>query len=278
VPGRRETTTITTRYLAALGVSLGCHATLLLALALLPPYRPSLRERPIVVAVLGDAGAAGVGTAVGASTADGDEPASSGAEAAPVAAPPEPRVADASVAPAVNAPQVPTRRERARHAAIVASRASARRDAAAPSTDTGATAPADEDTVSGGRGRSAGDDAGGSGRGDGAGVRGMGRGAGSVGAGGGGDLRASCAICPTPEYPARARRQGWQGTVDVELCVDRDGAVAEASIGRSSGFAVLDAAAVTVARRSRFRVAEGAELHGQLRYRFILDEARDRPL
>jgi TonB family protein len=263
VSGRRETTTVTTRYLAALGVSLGCHATLLLALTLLPPYRLSLRERPIVVVVLGDAGAAGVGTAVGASTADGDEPASSGAEAAPVAA-----------------PLVPTRQERARHAAIVASRESDRHDADAPSTDTGATAPADEDTAGGGRGRSAGDDTGGrgSGRGDGAGVRGIGRGAGSVGAGGGGDLRASCAICPIPEYPARARRQGWQGTVDVELYVDRDGAVAEASIGRSSGFAVLDAAAVTVARRSRFRVAEGAELRGQLRYRFILDEARDRPL
>ena len=64
----------------------------------------------------------------------------------------------------------------------------------------------------------------------------------------------------------------------MELHVGRDGAVEYASVGRSSGFAVLDSAAVTVARRSRFRVAEGAEIHGQLRYRFILDGPTDRPL
>ena len=64
----------------------------------------------------------------------------------------------------------------------------------------------------------------------------------------------------------------------MDLRVDRDGAVEQASIGRSSGFAVLDAAAVTVARRSRFHVADGAERRGQLRYRFVLEEPVDRPL
>src|SRR5207245_4605695 len=64
-----------------------------------------------------------------------------------------------------------------------------------------------------------------------------GRGAGSGdgnGPGNGGDLRASCASCPIPEYPARARREGWQGTVDVDLRLGPDGAVEEASIGRRS--------------------------------------------
>jgi protein TonB len=94
----------------------------------------------------------------------------------------------------------------------------------------------------------------------------------------GGDLRPFCRSCPVPGYPARARRQGWQGTVDVRLRVSGDGTVAEASVARSSGHAVLDAAAVSVARRSRFRVpAGGASLRGQLRYRFVLEEA-GRPL
>ncbi len=118
-----------------------------------------------------------------------------------------------------------------------------------------------------------------------------GRGAGSGGAGegatsgsgaegggggsGGGDLRTRCASCPTPSYPARARRQGWQGTVDVALHVGADGAVETAQVGRSSGFALLDAAAVEVARRSRFHVAERTPgLHGVLRYRFVLQEPR----
>jgi TonB family protein len=103
------------------------------------------------------------------------------------------------------------------------------------------------------------------------------RGAGGRGGGGsgsGGDLRASCAVCPSPEYPARARRQGWEGTVDVALRVGTDGAVEQAQVGRSSGFAALDAAAVAVARRSRFHVVERSGLRGSLRYRFVLENAR----
>jgi protein TonB len=107
---------------------------------------------------------------------------------------------------------------------------------------------------------------------------GTGQGTGSArGDGAGGDLRAACASCPAPEYPARARRQGWQGTVDVDVRVGGDGAVEEASVGRSSGFAALDTAAVSVARRSRFRVAGGTAVSGQLRYRFVL-ESGERPL
>jgi protein TonB len=102
---------------------------------------------------------------------------------------------------------------------------------------------------------------------------------GGAGGAGGGDLRAWCRSCPRPEYPARARREGWQGTVDVELHVDRDGVVEHASVERSSGFAVLDAAAVTVARQSRFAVPRGESLRGQLRYRFVLEDGLSgRPL
>jgi TonB family protein len=85
------------------------------------------------------------------------------------------------------------------------------------------------------------------------------------------DLRAWCRSCPVPEYPARARRHGWQGTVDVDLELSGDGTVTRASVGRSSGVAVLDAAAVAVARRSRFLVPSGQPRQGQLRYRFLLE-------
>jgi TonB family protein len=94
---------------------------------------------------------------------------------------------------------------------------------------------------------------------------------------------APAAICAPPGQlpgagcPARADGQGWQGTVDVDVRVGGDGAVEEASVGRSSGFAALDTAAVTVARRSRFRVAGGTAVSGQLRYRFVL-ESGERPL
>lgn len=260
--GRPTTTDTTrTRYIAALGFSLSCHAAVLCALALVP--EGSRREPPpIVVAVLGDAGASG-GAAGSAGGAPGPAP-----EVAPAAPAPAAAAEPASARPEAPAP-VRRSERRAERRRDVASR----RDVDAPSGAT-AAAPASgaSASVDSGSGVSGGGTAAGSG------AYGVGRGAGSGGAGDGGDLRPWCSQCPTPEYPARARRQGWQGTVDVELHVGRDGAVEQASIGRSSGFAVLDAAAVTVARRSRFRIDVGSELHGQLRYRFVLEEAQDRPL
>ena len=89
----------------------------------------------------------------------------------------------------------------------------------------------------------------------------------------GADLRPWCWTCPLPDYPARARREGWQGTVDVNLEVRRDGSVGGARVGRSSGFLALDTAAVAVARRSRFRLPVGQTgARGHLRYRFRLED------
>jgi protein TonB len=252
-------------------------------------------EHPIVVAVVDDAGARGA--AGDATSASG---AATGAAAARDAAPaPEPERRDPPVAapePASRASR-PRDAERRRDGRVAAKRAPASRPATFAADDATADADAsmardadaptarDTDASPGAvaAAASGGDTRGAVGRDDGAGatghgVAGAGRGAAGAGTGAGGDLRPWCAHCPTPEYPARARREGWQGTVDVDLHVGRDGAVEDASIGRSSGFAVLDAAAVTVARRSRFRVAEGSELHGQLRYRFVLEGALDRPL
>ncbi len=107
---------------------------------------------------------------------------------------------------------------------------------------------------------------------------GPGTGGGTGGSGGGSDgLRAFCTRCPAPDYPSRARRQGWQGTVDVDLEIGGDGVVAAARVGRSSGYPSLDAVALDVARASRFTVPAGGDgLRGQLRYRFVLDATADR--
>ncbi|HSC26611.1 MAG TPA: TonB family protein [Vicinamibacterales bacterium] len=53
-----------------------------------------------------------------------------------------------------------------------------------------------------------------------------------------------------PEYPAEARVAGVEGTVRVELTIDRDGRVAEAHVVQS--VPLLDAAALAAARRWEF--------------------------
>ncbi len=52
-----------------------------------------------------------------------------------------------------------------------------------------------------------------------------------------------------PRYPEQARRNGWQGTVLLELTVAETGEVTDVRVVQSSGYAVLDAAAVTAIRQ-----------------------------
>jgi TonB family protein len=54
-----------------------------------------------------------------------------------------------------------------------------------------------------------------------------------------------------PHYPDTARRQGWEGEVLLRLFIAADGAVQRVEIARSSGYEVLDGAAVTAVRRWR---------------------------
>lgn len=114
--------------------------------------------------------------------------------------------------------------------------------------------------------------------GQGVGGAGAGRGGRAGGAGDGIDPRAYCVYCPEPHYPLVARARGWQGTVDVVLSVLADGSVNGARLRRSSGYGVLDDAAVAVARQSRFSppALHGlrAPLHGRIQYRFELTAAR----
>jgi TonB family protein len=62
---------------------------------------------------------------------------------------------------------------------------------------------------------------------------------------------------PPPDYPPVARRRGWQGTVVLALEVDAAGAVVRVEVRRSSGHAVLDAAAVAAVRDWRFANGPG---------------------
>jgi outer membrane biosynthesis protein TonB len=124
-----------------------------------------------------------------------------------------------------------------------------------------------------------------------AGAAGPGAAAASAGSGGGPRAWAAAATgavttgsvpsvraAPRPTYPGRARRQGWQGTVDVELAIARDGAVAEARIGRSSG---------SIRRSTRLRSRSRARAASPCRRqrtvfaasyanRFVLDETAAR--
>jgi protein TonB len=73
-----------------------------------------------------------------------------------------------------------------------------------------------------------------------------------------GDSQAAPAYQPKPTYPAFARRLGHEGRVVIRVQVLSSGAVATASIERSSGYAVLDEAALATIKRWRFRPAHRA--------------------
>ena len=62
-----------------------------------------------------------------------------------------------------------------------------------------------------------------------------------------------------PVYPTEALRNGWEGTVLVEVRTDAMGAVASATLSRSSGHAALDASALAAVRGWHFapRLVEG---------------------
>ncbi|MDG4596393.1 MAG: energy transducer TonB [Candidatus Contendobacter sp.] len=73
-----------------------------------------------------------------------------------------------------------------------------------------------------------------------------------------GDSQPTPAYQPKPTYPAFARRLGHEGRVVIRIQVLSSGAVAAASIERSSGYAVLDEAALATIKRWRFRPAQRA--------------------
>ena len=63
---------------------------------------------------------------------------------------------------------------------------------------------------------------------------------------------------PEPRYPGYALRNRNQGTVTVEILVEPSGAVSEAKVLKTSGFTILDEAAVEVVK-SRWRFPPGSK-------------------
>ena len=60
---------------------------------------------------------------------------------------------------------------------------------------------------------------------------------------------------PTPEYPSLARRRGYEGTVVMEVFVDREGRVQDLRLYQSSGHEVLDRAAMKAVKGWLFEPA-----------------------
>jgi protein TonB len=56
-------------------------------------------------------------------------------------------------------------------------------------------------------------------------------------------------------YPPLAKQRGWEGTVRLEVLVGRQGQVKEVKLRQSSGYPILDRAAMKQVRRWRFRPA-----------------------
>ncbi len=80
-------------------------------------------------------------------------------------------------------------------------------------------------------------------------------------------------ICqaPPPRYPARARRQGEQGTALIRLTLNSMGQVKEVVLQRSSGFETLDQAALTAASQAICSISTGSmPMYTYLRFQFDL--------
>jgi len=57
---------------------------------------------------------------------------------------------------------------------------------------------------------------------------------------------------PRPEYPRAAREAGWEGTTVLQVLVLPNGTVGSVTLHKTSGYAVLDEAALTAVKTWRF--------------------------
>jgi len=67
-----------------------------------------------------------------------------------------------------------------------------------------------------------------------------------------------------PRYPEFARRKGWEGRVFIRVSVDASGNPTAVAVAQSSGYSVLDQAALQTVKKWRFRpqVAGGRAVAG----------------
>ncbi|UCF83239.1 MAG: energy transducer TonB [Desulfobacteraceae bacterium] len=81
---------------------------------------------------------------------------------------------------------------------------------------------------------------------------------------------------PPPQYPRVARRRGYQGTIVLEVLVNREGRVEKLKVFQSSGYSVLDKSAIRSVKGWLFepgrRGDEKVEMWVKLPVRFKLKE------
>ena len=77
--------------------------------------------------------------------------------------------------------------------------------------------------------------------------------------------------CSGAVYPKKALRAEVQGTVDLEFLIDIDGSVADSRITKSSGFALLDTAAIEGLSKCRFipESKDGTAIPAWLSVRYV---------
>ncbi len=82
--------------------------------------------------------------------------------------------------------------------------------------------------------------------------------------------------CARPDYPARAAREGAEGTVNLSLLIGTKGQVADAKIQRTSGSRDLDKAAISALSMCTFKPATSngvpTQAWGQIAYVWTLEE------
>lgn len=81
---------------------------------------------------------------------------------------------------------------------------------------------------------------------------------------------------PNPEYPLQARRNNWEGIVVLKILIETDGLVGKVTVLQSSGYEILDRAAVKAVKRWRYRPAlvNGIAVarQAQVRIKFALED------
>ena len=55
-----------------------------------------------------------------------------------------------------------------------------------------------------------------------------------------------------PQYPLLAERNGWEGTVILKAFVDKEGLASQVLVDRSSGYKILDQAALKAVKKWHF--------------------------
>lgn len=69
------------------------------------------------------------------------------------------------------------------------------------------------------------------------------------------DIKNMSIYNPAPIYPETARQNDWEGRVVLEAVITADGRIKELTVSRSSGFRVLDQAAVKTVRTWVFKAS-----------------------